>query len=144
MFQLDDNFLQEVGLGSLPDDQKKAFLEHFREQLEMRVGTKLSDGLSDQQLDQFESFIDRKIDRVNEWLAANVPNYEQDTVYQQLRASAPEGIPEDALLAEYASLKWLEMNRPNYRDVVAQTMNELKQEIIANRDAILGGDASAA
>ena len=144
MFQLDDNFLQEVGLGSLPDDQKKAFLEHFREQLEMRVGTKLSDGLSDQQLDQFESFIDRKIDRVNEWLAANVPNYEQDTVYQQLRARAPEGIPEDALLAEYASLKWLEMNRPNYRDVVAQTMNELKQEIIANRDAILGGDASAA
>ena len=144
MFQLDDNFLQEVGLGSLPDDQKKAFLEHFREQLEMRVGTKLSDGLSDQQLDQFESFIDRKIDRVNEWLAANVPNYEQDKVYQQLRASAPEGIPEDALLAEYASLKWLEMNRPNYRDVVAQTMNELKQEIIASRDAILGGDASAA
>ena len=144
MFQLDDNFLQEVGLGSLPDDQKKAFLEHFREQLEMRVGTKLSDGLSDQQLDEFESFIDRKSDRVNAWLAANAPNYEQDTVYQQLRANAPDNVPADVLLAEYASLKWLGMNRPNYRDVVAQTMNELKQEIIANRDAILGGDASAA
>lgn len=144
MFQLDDNFLQEVGLGSLPDDQKKAFLEHFREQLEMRVGTKLSDGLSDQQLDQFESFIDRKSDRVSAWLATNAPNYEQDAVYQQLRANAPDNVPADVLLAEYASLKWLGMNRPNYRDVVAQTMNELKQEIIANRDAILGGDASAA
>ena len=144
MFQLDDNFLQEVGLGSLPDDQKKAFLEHFREQLEMIVGTKLSEGLSDQQLDEFESFIDRKSDRVSAWLATNAPNYEQDAVYQQLRANAPDNVPADVLLAEYASLKWLGMNRPNYRDVVAQTMNELKQEIIANRDAILGGDASAA
>ena len=42
MFQLDDNFLQEVGLGSLPDDQKQAFLAHFREQLDMMVGTKFS------------------------------------------------------------------------------------------------------
>ena len=144
MFQLDDNFLQEVGLGSLPDDQKQAFLAHFREHLEMIVGTKLSEGLSDQQLDEFESFIDRKSDRVNAWLAANAPNYEQDTVYQQLRANASDNVPVDVLLAEYASLKWLGMNRPNYRDVVAQTMNELKREIIANRDAILGGDASAA
>ena len=39
MFQLDDKFLQEVGLGDLPDDQKQAFLAHFREQLELRVGT---------------------------------------------------------------------------------------------------------
>ena len=44
MFQLDDKFLQDVGLGSLPDDQKKMFLDHFREQLELRVGTKLSEG----------------------------------------------------------------------------------------------------
>jgi hypothetical protein len=30
------------------------------------------------------------------------------------------------------------LNRPDYKDVVARTMNELKSEIIANRDAILG------
>ena len=95
MFQLDDNFLQEVGLGSLPDDQKQAFLAHFREQLEMIVGTKLSEGLSDQQLDEFESFIDRKSDRVSAWLATNAPNYEQDAVYQQLRANAPDNVPAD-------------------------------------------------
>ena len=44
MFQLDDKFLEEVGLGSLPDDQKKLFLDHFREQLELRVGLQLSEG----------------------------------------------------------------------------------------------------
>ena len=140
MFQLDDKFLQDVGLGDLPEDQKKLFLDHFREQLELRVGTRLSEGLSDAQLEEFESFIDRKDDRVNAWLAANVPNYEEDTIYQQLKAGAPEQIPQNVVLAEYASLKWLGLNRPDYKDVVTATMNDLKSEIIANRDAILGLD----
>lgn len=140
MFQLDDQFLQDVGLGDLPEDQKKLFLDHFREQLELRVGTRLSEGLSDAQLEEFESFIDRKDDSVNAWLATNVLSYEEDTIYQQLKAGAPEQIPQNVILAEYASLKWLGLNRPDYKDVVTATMNELKSEIIDNRDAILGAD----
>lgn len=141
MFQLDDNFLQEVGLGALPDDQKKMFLDHFREQLELRVGTRLSEGLSEAQLEEFESFIDRNDEKVAAWLSANTPDFEQDQIYQQLKAGAPESIPQNVVLAEYASLKWLGLNRPDYKEVVSQTMNELKNEIIANRDAILGGEA---
>lgn len=143
MFQLDDKFLQDVGLGDLPADQKQAFLDHFREQLELRVGTKLSEGLSDAQLAEFESFIDRDEARVTQWISANAPDYENDAVYQQLKSGAPENIPPLVVLAEYASLKWLGINRPDYRQVVAQTMEELKSEIISNRDAILGSDQSA-
>ncbi len=143
MFQLDDKFLQDVGLGGLPDDQKQAFLAYFREQLELRVGTRLSEGLSDAQLDEFESFIDRDETKVNEWLTANVPEYEQDSVWQQLKSGAPENVPELVVKAEYASLKWLGINRPDYRDVVAAVMEELKQETIQNKDAILGGAQAA-
>ena len=53
MFQLDDKFLQDVGLGDLPEDQKAAFLQHIYEELELRVGTKLSEGLNEQQLGEF-------------------------------------------------------------------------------------------
>lgn len=139
MFQLDDKFLQDVGLGNLPDEQKQAFLQYFREQLELRVGTKLSDGLSDAQLEEFESFVDRDADKVSGWIQEHVPAYQEDTVYQQLRQGAPENIGDEIVLAEYASLKWLGLNRPDYREVVAQTMAELKDETIKNRDAILGG-----
>ena len=138
MFQLDDKFLQEVGLGDLPEDQKAMFLAHFREQLELRVGTRLSDGLSSDQIEQFEAFIERKDDVVNAWLAENAPDYQNDKIYQQLRSGAPENIPQNVILAEYASLKWLGINRPDYKDVVTQTIAELKDEIVANRDAILG------
>ena len=145
MFQLDDKFLEDVGLGGLPDEQKQAFLAYFREQLELRVGTRLSEGLSDAQLDEFESFINRDEAKVNEWLQANVPDYADDTVWQQLKGGAPADVPELVVKAEYASLKWLGLNRPDYRDVVAAVMEELKQETIKNRDAILGGgDAPAA
>lgn len=138
MFQLDDKFLQDLGLAQLPDDQKQAFLEHIYSELELRVGQQLSDGLSDAQLEQFEAFIDRNEGSVRTWVAANVPNYQSDPAFQQLQSGIPQGTDEIAVLSEYASLKWLGMNRPDYRDVVARTLEELKQEIINNRDAILG------
>lgn len=146
MFQLDDKFLEEVGLSGLPDDQKQEFLAYFREQLELRVGTRLSEGLSDAQLDEFESFINRDEAKVNQWLQANAPDYENDTIWQQLKQGAPEEVSDVVVKSEYASLKWLGLNRPDYRDVVAGVMEELKQETIKNRDAILGqgGDQPAA
>lgn len=137
MFQLDDKFLQELGLDQLPDDQKQAFLEHIYSQLELRVGTRLSEGLSDAQLAEFESFVNREDDKVRAWISANMPNYLNDPAYTQLQSSAPPSTDQSALMAEYASLKWLGVNRPDYRDVVQQVLAELKQEIISNRDMIL-------
>lgn len=143
MFQLDDKFLQEIGLDALPTDQRQAFLAHIYSELELRVGVRLSEGLTDDQLGEFESFVDRKEDKVRAWVSLHTPDYVNDSAYQQLKTSAPEGTEEAMILAEYASLKWLSMNRPNYREVVSQVLGELKNEIMTNRDTILGGDQAA-
>jgi hypothetical protein len=137
MFQLDDNFLKELGLGELPDEQRKAFLEHVYSQLELRVGTRLSEGLSEAQLSEFESFVDRDSEKVQAWVSANAPDYQNDAAYQKIVQAAGPEVGSDIILAEYASLKWLGMNRPDYRDVVKQVLDELKREIMGNRDAIL-------
>lgn len=137
MFQLDNTFLEEVGLGTLPEDQKQVFLEYFREQLEVRVGTRLSEGLTDAQLDEFESFMNRDEPKINEWIRTNAVDYKDDQIYQQLRSGAPADIPEIVVLAEYASLKWLSINRSDYRQVVASVMDDLKKETMNNRDAII-------
>ncbi len=144
MFQLDDKFLQEVGLGNLPEDQKQAFLQHIYSELELRVGTKLSDGLSDDQLAQFEAFVDRDEQKVNAWFEKHLPNYMEAADFQQLKSSAPADVEGIVLLSEYGSLKWLEMNRPDYKQVVAAELDKLKTEVSQNKDAILGPDDQAA
>ena len=143
MFQLDDNFLSDVGLADLPDDQKQAFLQHIYEELELRVGTKLSEGLSEQQMGEFEAFVDQTEDKVRGWFASNMPDFGSRQDFIQLKQSAPDGTSELAVLCEYGSLKWLELNRPDYRDVVAAELETLKAEIRANASTILGQDQSA-
>lgn len=142
MFQLDDKFLEDVGLAGLPEEQKKPFLQHTYDQLEYQVGIRLSEGMSDEQLQEFESIIDRKQEVISAWLANHAPQYQEDDVFKRLMQAS--GLPADdpGLRAEFAATKWLEVNRPDYRDVVAQTLNEIKQEIIRNKDAILGANSA--
>jgi hypothetical protein len=144
MFQLDEQFLKDLGLDQLPQDQKQAFLDHIYSELELRVGVRLSDGLSDEQLKEFESFVDRDDTKVQQWVGQYAPDYANDESFLQLQKNAPQGVDEKALLAEYASLKWLGINRPNYRDVVSQVLAELKQEIMSNRETLLSDDTRQA
>ena len=142
MFQLDDNFLKELGLDQLPDEQKKPFLAHIYSELELRVGERLSQGMSDAQLDEFANIIDKVPGVVDEFLTKHAPNYTEEPMFQRLvQAMRASGVAADdpRLKDEYAATKWLEVNRPDYRDVVAAVMEELKKEITANRDAILSG-----
>jgi len=138
MFQLDDQFLSDIGLAMMPEEQKKPFLQHTYDQLEYKVGIRLSEGMTDAQLEEFESIIDRKDDVISAWLNQYAPNYYNEEVFQRLQQSSGLDINDPALRADYAATKWLEVNRPDYRDVVAKTLEEIKQEILQNKDAIIG------
>ena len=139
MFRLDEQFLKDIGLDGLPEEQKKPFLQHIYSELELRVGTKLSDGLSDEQLEEFEKIIDRDQEKIQSWLAEHAPAYMQEDAFKKLQEATKLAAEDPRLVAEFTATKWLEVNRPDYRQVVAQVLDELKQEIISNRDAILGG-----
>lgn len=141
MFQLDDQFLADIGLDGLPEDQKQAFLQHIYEELELRVGTRLSDGLNDAQLEEFEKIIDRDQGTIDAWLSHYAPNYQDDEIFKRMQQATQLDPADPNLRMEYVATKWLEVNRPDYRQVVAQVLDELKKEILANKDAILGGAA---
>lgn len=138
MFQLNEEFLKELGLDKLPQEQQKPFLQHIYSELELRVGERLSQGMSDAQLEEFAGIIDKTPGAVDAFLEKHAPNYQHEPMLQ--RMSQASGLPIDnpRLKDEFAATKWLEVNRPDYRDVVAAVMADLKKEIIANKDAILG------
>jgi hypothetical protein len=137
MFQLDEKFLQDIGLDKMPEEQKKPFLQHIYEELELRVGTKLSEGMNDVQLSEFESIIDRKDDVVVGWLAKYSPNYHNDDGFIRLQQATQMDVNDPGLRSEYAATKWLEVNRPDYKSVVLQVLDDIKSEVIANRNKIL-------
>jgi hypothetical protein len=97
MFQLDDNLLRELGLGELPAAEKNKMLAHIYETLELRVGMKLAEQMSDAQLDEFEGFIDRNDEAgALKWLETNFPDYKQvvadelDKLKSEIKQQAPQ------------------------------------------------------
>lgn len=138
MFNLDESFLDEIGLGGLSAEEKKPFLQHVYDELEYRVGDRLSEGMSEDQRDEFEHIIDRRDDIIRKWLEDHAPGYANDPIFGKLQQAMNLPVDDIALLSEYTATKWLEFNRPDYREVVSSTLAELKAEITANKDAILG------
>ena len=95
--EFDEKFLQEMGLSAMPEDQKQKFLDYVQEELEVRIGERISKGLTQTQLNEFDMIVDP---------------------------------------AEAAN--WLEKNRPDYREIVNRTIEEMKEEIRANRSKLIG------
>ena len=96
MFRLDDNLLQELGLGTLPAEEKNKMLAHIYETLELRVGMKLAEQMTDAQLDEFEAFIDKNDEAgALKWLETNFPDYKQvvadelEKLKSEIKAQAP-------------------------------------------------------
>lgn len=90
MFKLDDEFLAGLGLGGLPEDDRKELLRRIYTELELRVGMKIAEGLVDSQLDEFEALMDSGDEAASlAWLEATVPNY-KDVVASMLEAVKAE------------------------------------------------------
>ena len=95
MFSLDYNFLQSVGLGGLPAQDRDSMLEHIREQLEQRVGERLAARMTPQQSSDFLKLIEAN-DRQAAvgWLRKNLPEHQQ--VVQEEIAGLSEEIKANA------------------------------------------------
>lgn len=94
--QFDEKFLQEMGLSAMPAEQKARFLRYVQEELEIRIGERISRGLSEVQLNEFDMITD----------------------------------PDE-------SVRWLEKNRPDFREIVLRTIEEMKNAIRASRNQLV-------
>ncbi|MBR5027065.1 hypothetical protein IKX64_00505 [Candidatus Saccharibacteria bacterium] len=94
--EFDEKFLADMGLSAMPEEQKRDFLAYVQEELEIRIGERISRGLSPAQLNEF-----------------------------------------DAITDPVEAAKWLETNRPDYREIVSRTIAEMKEEIRENRNRLI-------
>lgn len=133
----DDNFLARVGLSQLPEDQKQDFLMQTKEELETRVGTRMSQNLSDAQITEFEGIMNNDQLVIRKVVSELGIDFRTDPIYQRLLESygVKEGTWE--IIGEYLSIKWVQKNCPNYAQIVNEVTSELEAEIKQNSAAIL-------
>ena len=97
MLKIDNSLLVEIGLGDLPETEKNSFLKHIYETLEMRVGIRLADQMTNEQLDEFERYFEAKDDAgAFKWLETNFPNYKEivQQEFDKLKAEVAQSAPQ--------------------------------------------------
>jgi hypothetical protein len=111
---LDDAFINEVGMGDLSEDEKKYFVQYVIGTLQLRIGNRLSEDLSSEQIDEME---------------------EKFVV-------SDSDAPEVAQQKQQAVTEWLKANHPNYAEIVAEETAKIKQDMRTNAASILESDAA--
>lgn len=136
MIKIDEKFLDEVGLSQMPEEKKSDFISQTQEELENRVGEKMSEGMTLNQLREFDGIMNNDRNTMIHVLS-QIGDYREDELYQKLlkRHGVEEGTLE--ILGEYLSVKWIQINRPDYANITASVADELKNEIIGSRAQIL-------
>lgn len=101
--KLDNALLEDLGLGALPEGEKQLLLRQIYEKLEMNVGVRLADQMSNEQLDEFEKFVDANDDKgAFQWLETNFPNYKDvvNSEFEKLKIEIKQYAPQMLAVAQ--------------------------------------------
>ena len=103
MIKIDEKFLDEVGLSHMPDEKKPDFIAQTQEELENRVGEKMSEGMTLNQLREFDGIMNNDRNTMIHVLS-QIGDYREDELYQKLlkRHGVEEG--NLVILGEYLSV----------------------------------------
>ncbi len=96
--KLDKQFLTDVGITGLSDEEVTQTLQSLAETLEMRVGMALASQLSDEELKKVPDEIDEN------WLAENIPDYQTiaDREINAMKDELTKSVAENKKLVEDA------------------------------------------
>ena len=141
MIKIDEKFLEEVGLSTLAETKKADFIAKTQEELENRVGEKMSEGMTVDQLREFEGIMNNDRNTMIQVLS-QIGDYREDDLYRKLLKK--HGVTEGTLeiLGEFLSVKWIQLNRPDYATITRNVADELKREIIEASAMILSANAA--
>lgn len=120
-----DEIIKELGIENLSENKQSEILD----ELDERVGAKISEGLTEQQENEYQAIIDNDERVIDAWLEQNLSDYKESDVYKAL-VEDPE-LERDSITPEkiIASIAWVEKNIPNVQDIVKSVAEEYKVEL---------------
>lgn len=129
MFNLPEEYLKEIGVANMPQAMQDELIPGITKSIQGKISMKMSDQLSDTLIDELDYLTLGTADEVRMWIVKVIPYYAESPEY--VMGMKESGVSEDDFVKAYGVAKWLEMNVPNYGQLVADAMEETKQGLIA-------------
>lgn len=124
MYQREE-IIEQLGIGSWPEEKQN----EAAEVAVLRVGEAVTQGLNEQQLNEYQAIIDDDHNVIDAWLENNAPNYKESPVYKEIEAGYSADPEKNNPAKLFASLAWIRQNVPNAQEAMAQALEAYKQEL---------------
>jgi hypothetical protein len=132
---LDEQYLQDLGVNDLPEDAKKEIVAGLEQTVQDAISVRVVEKLPDALIDEFNSLTDGSIEEVKAWLTKVSPYYA--TAPEFLENKEKSGTDEEDFTRQYALIKWLAMNVPDYNQIVLEVLANTKGELLALKEQLL-------
>jgi hypothetical protein len=120
-----NELIAELGIETLTPEQQQRVLD----ELNMRVGEAMLEGLSSEQIGEYEAIINGDEAIISAWLDAHDPEYADTIAYQQLSEGDGDDAEKVPANKVYASMAWVEKNHPNLNETVASIKATMKTNL---------------
>ena len=96
----DDKFFDQAGLGQMRAEDRPPFAKYVRERLEIRIGSRFTRQMTNQQVDELNKILDNPNKQVvSDWLGNNIPNYKNAVAEEVARLKSEIRANAAAILA---------------------------------------------
>lgn len=120
-----EQLIEQLGIQAWPEDKQDQAVEVAI----YKIGEATTSQLTEQQFNEYQAIVDDDQSVIDSWLAANVPDYKDSPVYQELEAGYNEDPEKNNPAKLFASVAWIQVNVPNVQDLIAKALEEYRQEL---------------
>jgi hypothetical protein len=125
MYELDDNFLTEIGIANMSEPAKGKLVAGIQQTISDRVLIKIADQVDEKLIDQLEAINGESPEAAKKWLESNLPNYADSADFKLFS----DTVGSDNAIQLFAQSKWFETNLPTFPAIVEQTASEVQDEL---------------
>lgn len=129
MYELDVSWIHKLGYTQLSDEDARSLADAAYSELELRVGTALSQDMTNEQLEEFQSLRDSDVAVAVAWAEREGIDPTEDDLFATMTRSATSCEEMEHAFCQWASTRWVAVNRPDYKDVVAACFATIEREL---------------
>lgn len=117
--------IESLGIQAWPEAKQDKAVEIAT----FRIGSAITDQLSEQQFNEYTAIVDDNQKVIETWLEQNVPDYKQSPVYQGIVDEYDNDPEKNSPAKLFATMAWIQVNVPEIETLIQKTLSTFKDEL---------------